>query len=465
MRKNVSLFAIATLFSLSFLNCQPENKRPPNIIYVMADDLGYSDLGSYGQQIVKTPNLDKMATEGMRFTNFYSGSTVCAPSRCALMTGKNMGYAYIRGNGEIPIRGEDFTLAEFMNQSGYRTGMFGKWGLGMPDNAGSPEKQGWDEFLGYTNHVHAHHSYTDSLMKIQNGKTIAFKHDSLRHSSLTITESALNFVRNNKDKPFFMYWPSTIPHAEIFSPTDEAITPYLYNGKSNFEETPFMQKTGGTYRSQPEPRAAFAGMVSQLDADMGKLFALLKELGLDKNTYIFFTSDNGPHQEGGADPVFFDSNGPLTGIKRDLYEGGIRVPMIAWAPKYIKPNTVNHTPFASWDVLPTIAELIKKPLAVDSLGINGESFFNSLIGKKNPLSKDRYLYWEFYERGFDQAARKGNWKAIRRSRNENKLELYNLSVDIAEANNVAEKYPKIAAQMSELMKTKRVENSLWKPKE
>lgn len=431
----------------------------------MADDLGYGDLGSYGQQIVKTPHLDKMATEGMRFTDFYSGSTVCAPSRCALMTGRNMGYAYIRGNGEIPLRDEDFTLAEFMKQSGYRTGMFGKWGLGMPNNAGSPEKQGWDEFLGYTHHVHAHHSYTDSLMKIENGKTVAFKHDSLRHSSLTITEAALDFVKNNQDKPFFMYWPSTIPHAEIFSPTDEAIAPYLYNGESNFEETPFVQRKGGTYRSQSEPKAAFAAMVSQVDADMGKLFALLKELGLDKNTYVFFTSDNGPHQEGGADPVFFDSNGPLTGIKRDLYEGGIRVPMLAWAPNRIEANTVNRTPFASWDVLPTIAEIIKKPLATDSLKINGESFFNSLIGKKNELSKDRHLYWEFYERGFDQAARKDNWKAIKRSKNDNKLELYNLSVDIAEANNVADQYPKIATEMTELMKTKRVENSLWKPKE
>lgn len=432
----------------------------------MADDLGYGDLGCYGQQITKTPNLDKMAIEGMRFTDFYSGSTVCAPSRCALMTGKNMGYAYIRGNGEVPLRDEDFTLAEFMKQNGYRTGMFGKWGLGMPNNAGSPEKQGWDEFLGYTNHIHAHHSYTDSLMKIENGKTISFKHDSLRHSSLTITQAALDFVKNSKDEPFFMYWPSTIPHAEIFSPTDSAIAPYLYNGSSNFEETPYVQGQGfHTYRSQPQPRAAFAGMVSQLDADMGKLFSLLKALGLDKNTYVFFTSDNGPHREGGADPVFFNSNGPLTGIKRDLYEGGIRVPMIAWAPAYIKPNSLNRTPFANWDVLPTIAELIKKPLAIDSLQINGESFFNSLVGKANPLSKDRSLYWEFYERGFDQAARKENWKAVKRRRNGNKLELYDLSIDISEANDVSERYPKVAQEMLELLNKNRKPSEVWEPKE
>ncbi|MFB0947848.1 MAG: sulfatase-like hydrolase/transferase, partial [Spirosomataceae bacterium] len=183
------------------------------------------------------------------------------------------------------------------------------------------------------------------------------------------------------------------------------------------------------------------------------------------NTYVFFTSDNGPHQEGGADPVFFDSNGPLTGIKRDLYEGGIRVPMIAWAPSRIKANSVNRTPFAGWDFLPTVAEMIKKPLATDSLGVNGESFFNSLIGKKNTLSKDRYLYWEFHERGFDQAARKGSWKAIRRSKNDNKLELYNLSVDIAEANNVAENYPKIATKMAELLKNSRTKSEFWKIKE
>jgi arylsulfatase A-like enzyme len=464
MKKSLYLPIFSTLFGTLFLaNCQPKNEHPPNIIYVMADDLGYGDLGCYGQQIIKTPNLDKMATEGMRFTDFYAGNTVCAPSRCALMTGKHTGSAYIRGNGEIPLRDEDFTLAEFMKQNGYRTGMFGKWGLGMPDNTGSPEKQGWDEFLGYTNQRHAHHSYTDSLMKIENGRTVAFKHDSLRHSSLTITTAALDFVKNNKEEQFFMYWPSTIPHAEIFSPTDSAIAPYLYNGKSNFAEIPYVQKSG-TYRSQPQPRAAFAGMVSQLDADMGKLFALLKELGLDKNTYVFFTSDNGPHQEGGADPVFFDSNGPLTGIKRDLYEGGIRVPMIAWAPARIKTNSINRIPFASWDVLSTIAELIEKPIALDSLRINGESFFKSLIGKANPLSKDRHLYWEFHERGFDQAVRKGDWKAIQRSKNDKKIELYNLNVDIAEANNVVENYPKVAAEMAVLLKNSRSESEFWKIK-
>jgi arylsulfatase A-like enzyme len=205
-------------------------------------------------------------------------------------------------------------------------------------------------------------------------------------------------------------------------------------------------------------------MVSQLDADMGKLFALLKELGLDKNTYVFFTSDNGPHQEGGADPVFFDSNGPLTGIKRDLYEGGIRVPMIAWAPARIKTNSINRIPFASWDVLSTIAELIEKPIALDSLRINGESFFKSLIGKANPLSKDRHLYWEFHERGFDQAVRKGDWKAIQRSKNDKKIELYNLNVDIAEANNVVENYPKVAAEMAVLLKNSRSESEFWKIK-
>ena len=429
----------------------------------MADDLGFGDLGCYGQQIIKTPNLDQMANEGMRFTDFYSGSTVCAPSRCALMTGKHTGYAYIRGNSRIPMQDSELTLAEFMKQHGYYTGMFGKWGLGEAGTEGSPSNQGWDEFLGYTDQRHAHHSYTDSLAKIEGGKTVYFKNDSARHSHLTIMQAALGFVNDNKQKPFFLYLPVTIPHAEIFSPTDEAIAPYLYNGESNFDETPYIQQKG-TYRSQTQPRAEFAGMVSQLDTDMGRLLNLLKELGLDKNTYVFFTSDNGPHQEGGADPVFFDSNGPLTGIKRDLYEGGIRVPMIAWAPGKIKPNTLNNIPSASWDVLPTVAELIGKPLA-DSLEVNGESIVNSLIGKKNPLSEGRSLYWEFYERGFDQAIRKGNWKAIKRSRNDNKLELYNLSVDIAEANNVAERYPKVAAEMSELLNKNHKPSELWKPKE
>lgn len=463
MKKNTRLLIISTLLAASLLvNCQSENEQLPNIIYVMADDLGFGDLGCYGQQIVKTPHLDQMAAEGMRFTDFYAGSTVCAPSRCVLMTGKHTGYTYIRGNKRIPLRDEEVTLAEYLKRYGYHTGMFGKWGLGEAGTVGSPDKQGWDEFLGYTDQRHAHHSYTDSLMKIENGQTVAFRHDSLRHSHLTITEAALNFVKTNKEKPFFLYFPVTIPHAELFSPTTEAIAPYLYQGESNFEETPYIQK-GGTYRSQLQPKAAFAGMISQLDTDMGRLFQLLKKLGLDKNTYVFFTSDNGPHREGGADPVFFDSNGPLTGIKRDLYEGGIRVPMIAWAPNRIKPNTVNRTPFAAWDVFPTISELINKPLA-DSLNLNGESFFGILSGKENINTENRYLYWEFYERGFDQAARKGNWKAIRRSNNDNELELYNLSIDIAEANNVAKRYPKITSEMAELMKTKRTASELWQVK-
>ncbi len=433
--------------------------KPTNIIYVLADDLGYGDLSVYGQKRFQTPNLDRMAREGTRFTDFYAGSTVCAPSRCALMTGKDMGHAYIRGNGEIPLRDEDFTLAEFMKRQGYRTGVFGKWGLGLADNSGSPEKQGWDEFLGYANHVHAHHFYTNNLWTIRDGKTVKYPTDSLTHSHPLIMESALDFVKRNRATPFFLYLAVTMPHAEVFAPTPESVAPFITpTGQSKFPETPFVQK-GGNYRSQPNPKANFAGMVTHLDRDMGRLMALLTELGIADNTVVMFTSDNGPHKEGGADPDFFDSNGPLRGIKRDLYEGGIRVPFIAWG-KNVSKGRVVAEPLANWDVFPTVADLSGASKALPG-DLNGLSFAGLLQGKTSLPKPHDYLYWEFYERGFDQAVRMGNWKAVRQRSLGNKTELFNLATDLGETTDVSAQHPDIVEKAAKTMEAARVKSDMW----
>lgn len=466
--KTLLFTLLPCLAALSLIAFRPvthkPSPKPTNIIYVLADDLGYGDLSVYGQKHFQTPNLDQMAREGVRLTDFYAGSTVCAPSRCALMTGKHMGHAYIRGNGEIPLRdgptgAEDFTLAEFLKQHGYRTGMFGKWGIGMAHNSGSPEKQGWDEFLGYCNQSHAHHFYTHNLWTIRDNKTVIFPHDSLRHAHLTIMEGAFDFVKRNQTKPFFLYLAVTMPHAEVYAPTPDDVAPFLTaDGKSRFPETPFVQKAGN-YRSQPNPKANFAGMVTHLDRDMGQLMALLRELGLAENTVVMFTSDNGPHREGGGDPDFFDSNGPLRGIKRDLYEGGIRVPFLAWGKDVAKGRVIAE-PLANWDIFTTVADLTGTTKDLPS-GLDGLSFMSLLQGKKSLAKPHPYLYWEFYERGFDQAVRMGRWKAVRQSSQGNQLELYDLSKDLGETTNVAAQHPDLVAQMEHTMESARVKSDMW----
>ena len=450
------LLLVLSLSCLSFHSKKKPTK--PNIILILADDLGYGDLSCYGQKILKTPNLDRMATEGVRFTDFYSGSTVCAPSRCALMTGLHMGHAYIRGNKELPIRPEETLMPEIFKQSGYATGMFGKWGLGLANDAGSPEKQGWDRFVGYLSQSKAHNSYVSSIWQTQNGVTSELLIDSTRHSHLAIFDAAVSFIKENKDRPFLAYLPFTLVHAELGKTSDESIKPYLKpDGTSIFTETPWVKPSPKTtYNSQPMPKAAFASMLSQLDGDVGKIMDLLKILGIDDNTYVFFTSDNGPHAEGGADPVFFDSNGPLKGIKRDLYEGGIRVPCMAWGGK-VKKGITSAEPLANWDFLPTFAALsdISLPTALD-----GVSFSPILKGKKIKHKHD-YLYWEFFERGFDQALRKGNWKAVKQSKQGSTIELYDLSKDIGETQDVAAKQPKIVAKMVKLLEVARTESTLF----
>ena len=455
------LFLVASIPLLTNLALQAQR---PNIIYILADDLGYGDLGCYGQKQIPTPNLDRMAAEGTRFTDFYSGSTVCAPSRCALLTGQHTGHAYIRGNGEFPIRADEKTIPKMLKANGYATGMFGKWGLGQSNNAGSPEKQGWDEFLGYTHHVHAHRFQTPYLWTIQDKACVQFSVDSTQHSHQILANVALDFVKNHQKEPFFMYWAITMPHAEMYAP-QETLKKYLNpDGSSIFkEDNPF----GGTitgnqypsYRPQNKGNANTAAMIEHLDGDIGRLMALLKTLGLDKNTYVFFTSDNGPHQEGGRNVEFFDSNGLLRGYKRDLYEGGIRVPMIAWGGGVSKGKT-NHEPLANWDVLPTIAQLTDAPKPQD---IDGISFAN-LFKNKPMTQKHDYLYWEFFERGFDQAVRKGNWKAVRQKRKGNQIELFDLQKDPSETADLAAQNQEVVAEMEKIMTTARTESALFKEK-
>jgi arylsulfatase A-like enzyme len=423
--------------------------RKPNIIFVLADDLGYGDLSCYGQKRFTTANIDKIAAEGMRFTQVYAGSTVCAPSRCALMTGLHTGHALVRGNrggqgdGRVYLRPQDVTVAELLKQANYTTGAFGKWGLGLVDTTGHPNRQGFDEWFGYLDQTHAHFYYTDHLYK--NSEKVAL--DGKQYSHDLIVDSAFDFIRGNKDKPFFLYLSLTIPHASLEVP-DDSLKKYL--GK--YPEKPF---SGGHYTKQETPRAAFAAMIDRLDLSVGRMMALLKELGIDEDTIVFFTSDNGPHREAGADPEFFNSSGPLRGIKRDLYEGGIRVPMIVRWPNRIKAGAVSSQIWAFWDFFPSAAEIagVKPPKRID-----GISMLPALVGKRQ--GNHPYLYWEFFERGFQQAIRYGNWKAIRLETNK-PLELYNLDADLGERNNIAANHPDVVTYIEKLLRAARTESEHW----
>ncbi|GAB3222722.1 arylsulfatase [Spirosoma arcticum] len=420
----------------------------------MADDLGYGDLRCMGQKIVKTPNLDRLARQGTRFTRFYAGNTVCAPSRCALMTGKDMGHAYVRGNGggDIPLRLTDTTIALRLRNRGYQTGMFGKWGLGNDTNSGAPQKQGWVQFLGYLRHGHAHNYYTDSLWQVKNGELSILRTNPGQYTHELIINAATSFIRDNRAKPFFLYLPVTLVHAELATTSDDEKPFLTADGKSIFPETPYLRKPNTIftrYSAQPNPHAAFAAMLSRLDRDVGKLMDLLTELGLDQTTYVFFTSDNGPHDEGGADPTFFDSNGPLRGMKRDLYEGGIRVPMPVRGPG-VPAYRVNTMAWANWDILPTLCDLTATPKPTD---ITGLSMVSLLRGEPSPAPADRTFYWAFNEGEYRRALLQGNWKLIwlKRPDEAARLELYDLAHDLGETTNLANQNPAKVRMLTDLM--------------
>jgi arylsulfatase A len=465
--------ALLSIFMLiSLIACKEKDRKEPlpNIIYFLADDLGYGDLSCLGQQKFSTPNIDRLANEGMMFTQHYSGSTVCAPSRSALMTGQHTGHTPIRGNksvspeGQWPIADETFTLAELLKQKGYVTGGFGKWGLGGPGTEGDPVYQGFDVFFGYNCQAKAHNYYPrylwhnlEKVMLHENeGKQKGIYAPNLIH------EKALEFIETNKDKPFFLYYPNVIPHAELFAPEEYM---EMFRGKflpekdyQGYDEGPKFRD--GPYGSQPESHAAFAAMVTLLDHQVGEVMDKIAELGLSENTLLIFTSDNGPHLEGGADPDYFNSNGIYTGYKRDLYEGGIRVPTLAWWPGKIAPNTRTDHLSAFWDVYPTLAELTGQE-AHDS--VDGISFLPTLLGKDGQQEHE-YLYWEFHEKNGRQAIRKGDWKLVRYdvfSPEKTTTELYNIAIDPAEKENIAAEHMAMTEELLHLMKDARTESPVF----
>jgi arylsulfatase A-like enzyme len=441
-------------------------EQKPNIVFILADDLGYGDLSCYGQKQFQTPNLDKMAAGGMRFTQHYSGTTVCAPSRSSLMTGQHTGHTPIRGNkewkpeGQWPMKAEAVTVAEILKNAGYTTGAFGKWGLGFVGTEGDPNQQGFDEFYGYNCQRLAHNYYPghlwDNQQKIEIPENSGDKFGV--YAPDLIHQRALQFIGKNKDKPFFLFYPNIIPHAELLLPEEnmaEFRGKFLPEKKFKGAEPGDKNFREGEYGTQPESHAAFAAMVTLLDKQVGEILSKLKELGLEKNTLVIFSSDNGPHLEGGADPDYFDSNGLLKGYKRDLYEGGMRVPMIAfWEGKIVAGSKSEHAS-AFWDFLPTAAEIagVEAPENID-----GISYLSELLGKEQ--KQHEYLYWEFHELGGRQAVRKGDWKLVSYQvfdPAKTTIELFNLADDISEENNVAEKHPEIVKELSELMKTARTE--------
>jgi len=407
----------------------------PNVIFILSDDLGYGDLGCFGQARIKTPNLDRMAAEGMRFTQAYAGTTVCAPSRCALMTGQHTGHCSIRGNKEIkpegqePMPADTFTVAHVMKRAGYATGVIGKWGLGFPGSASTPEKMGFDYFFGYNCQTKAHEYYPAALWRNTNQVML----DGRSYSHDLMADDALEFVRRHREKPFFLYLPFTIPHGKFQVPTQNP-----YAGES-----------------WPDQWKNIAAMITRMDKDVGRLLDLLKELKLDGNTLVFFASDNGA----GYQPKFFQSSGPLRGMKRDMYEGGLRSPSIARWPGRIKPGVVSDQVWAFWDLMPTLAELTgqKPPPNMDGISILPTLLEGKAIDHPP-------LYFEFHERGFTVAARLGEWKVVRLGTGL-PIELYDMKTDPAEQHDVAARYPDVVKRFEEYLKTARTESATWPVRE
>jgi arylsulfatase len=451
----------------------PPAERPPNIIYVLADDLGYGELGCYGQKWIRTPHIDRIAAEGIRFTQHYSGSPVCAPARGMLMTGLHPGHAYVRDNGNPPERGKPrpreghfpgqhpipdgtVTIAELLRGRGYATAAVGKWGLGYEGSSGDPNAQGFDLFYGYLCQIHAHNHYPRFLWRNGEREVLEGNDRTLTgavYAQDRITEEALDFIRAHRAQPFFLYFASAIPHLSIQAP-DESLAWYA-------DEIPEEDYTHRGYLKHPKPRAGYAAMVTHFDRDVGKIMALVEELGLDERTIILFASDNGPtyRRLGGSDSVFFDSAGGLRGYKGAVLEGGLRVPLVARWPGRIAPGQVTDHVSAFWDVLPTFCELagIEAPEPCD-----GISFAPTLLGADVQPAHE-YLYWEFPGYGGQQAVRMGRWKALRQKmgKGNRRLSLYDLDADRGEAHDVADEHPEIVARIEAIMRDEHVPSTLY----
>lgn len=473
--RTFQLSAILSICMITFISCNQKQETSatdsirPNIIYILADDLGYGDLSCLGQQKFKTPNIDRMASQGMMFSQHYAGSTVCAPSRAVLFTGLHTGHSPIRGNkgmyeGGYPIADSIPMMSQMFKKEGYVTGAFGKWGMGYPGSEGSPEKRGFDEWFGYNSQVLAHNYFPEYLWH-NDEKVMLTGNDQggvQQYSFSMIHEHALKFLEENKDTSFFLYLPYTIPHAELLVPDDSLFESFI--GKypeepwKGVDDGPNYRK--GAYGSQSYPHAAFATMVTYLDWAVGDVLSKLEEYGIAENTLVIFTSDNGCHLEAGADPDFFDSNGPFRGYKRDLYEGGIHVPAIAWWPGTVEAGANSDHVSAFWDMFPTFAELTGGNAPE---GIDGISMVPVLTGKGKQEEHER-LYWEFHEKGGRVALREGNWKAVRYNVSKephSMLELYNLANDPGETNNVAKDYPEIERRMDSLIAVSRTKHPVW----
>ncbi|MFC1500275.1 arylsulfatase [Candidatus Zixiibacteriota bacterium] len=476
----------AALVAAPLSSCTRSSHFRPNIIFIVADDLGYAELGSYGQRKIRTPNLDRIAAEGMRFTQHYSGSPVCAPSRCVLLTGKHTGHSYIRANDEMSERGDVWrdpalegqrplpadtvTIGTLLQQEGYVTGAIGKWGLGGPGSTGEPNNQGFDHWYGYLCQRVAHNYYPTHLWRnrekdILEGNEYFYPHqrlpadrdphdpDSYReyagndYSMDSMMTEALWFIRENQETPFFLYLPFPVPHASLQVPEDS-----LEEYQGAFPETPYTGEK--SYLPHPTPRAAYAAMITRMDRGIGDIMSLLKELGLDENTLVVFTSDNGPTFNGGTDSNFFESAGELRGLKVSLQEGGIRVPMIARWPGMIEPGTVSDHISAFHDWMPTLLDVVGGGIPA---GIDGLSLLPTLRGTPRRQKKHDYLYWEH---NGQQAVRLDDWKAFRKSTGD-EIELYNLGGDIGEAMNIAADHPAVMVRINEIMLDGRTRSELF----
>lgn len=474
LRSAASALSLLTLATIGCTSQEQEAVRPPNIIYIYADDLGVGDIGCYGQQYVKTPNIDRMAQEGIRFTRHYTGAPICAPARCCLLTGRHSGNAFIRNNfelpdtsdyetGQLPIPDETITIAEVLKQQGYKTGIIGKWGLGSINSSGNPNKQGFDFFYGYADQVHAHNYYPTFLWRngekdyLQNDvpsvhpkygrdEEIAIdteyrKYMGPEYSIDLMTREAIGFIDKNSDQPFFLYLPFTTPHKALQVP-DESLE--MYEGV--FDEKPYNGKSG--YTPHPKPLSAYAAMITRLDEKIGEIMYHIQQAGLDENTLIMFSSDNGPAGGGGLNPRFFNSSAGLRGSKGQVYEGGIRAPFIARWPGKIPPGEVTDHVSAQYDLMATVAELAGQQVE----NTDGVSMVPVLLGDNHNQKQHEYLYWEF-PRGKQIAVRLGNFKGVKYQRGpEYKWEVYNLAEDENEHENIADEHADLINRFEEIVK-------------
>ena len=473
MTKTNLTILLSSLIILAFTSCSTNEVQHPNIILILADDMGYAEAGSYGQKYIKTPSIDRLAENGVKFTQFYSGSPVCAPSRCVLMTGMHSGHSYIRNNGEQkgveqrwpfpgqnPIPDSVLTIAEVLKDQGYATACFGKWGLGHTGNSGDPANQGFDLFYGFKCQRHAHNHYPNFLwrndkMEELSGNTRTLYGD--QHSQDLFIGEAISFIENNRENPFFLYLPFIIPHLSIQT-TDTFLSMY----KGSLPEEEYVHRG---YIEHPYPRAGYAGMITQMDYGIGQIMDRIEELGLNEETIIIFTSDNGPTFDrlGGSDSDFFESSVPMRGRKGRLLEGGIRVPLvIQWQGK-IEPSTECNLPSAFQDIFPSLCEVS----GTSAPGfIDGTTLMDAILNTGAELPPyDRSLYWEFPNYGGQAAMRKGDWKLLIEDLKTKdapfRLSLYNLRDDIPESENLAEQYPGIVSDILQEMQNSRTSSELF----